>query len=80
MADNVSGIIAIELLCAAQGIDFRAPLKTSTELQAVMSEIRSSVPFYESDRYMADDIEAAKQLVESNQLTKVALLDSIIHE
>ena len=80
MADNVTGIIAIELLCAAQGIDFRAPLKTSTELQAVMAEIRTRVPFYDCDRYMADDIEAAKQLVESNQLTKVARLECIINE
>ena len=78
MADNVSGIIAIELLCAAQGIDFRAPLKTSNKLQAVMAEIRAQVPFYDSDRYMADDIEAAKQLVESNRLSEVAQLTSVL--
>ena len=37
IADNVAGILAIEFLCAAQGIDFRAPLKTSEKLQVVMT-------------------------------------------
>ncbi len=43
-----------------------------------MAEIRARVPFYDSDRYMADDIEAAKQLVESNRLSEVAQLTSVL--
>ncbi|HEX5769202.1 MAG TPA: histidine ammonia-lyase, partial [Burkholderiales bacterium] len=50
MARNSAGIVAIELLSAAQGIDLRAPLKTSPRLQEVHSLIRSRVGFYDHDR------------------------------
>ncbi len=63
IADNCAGIVAIELLAAAQGIDFRPPLLTSPILQAVMREIRARVPFYDADRHFAPDIAAIKQLV-----------------
>lgn len=68
MVENVNNIIAIELLCAAQGIDFRAPLKTSPELQRRHELIRSKVSFYTEDRYFATDIKAAEQLVTSGKL------------
>ena len=63
MADNSSGIVAIELLAAAQGVDLRAPLLTSPALQLSMNAIRAKVPFYSEDRYFAPDIEAVKQMV-----------------
>ncbi|MEO8203307.1 MAG: histidine ammonia-lyase [Betaproteobacteria bacterium] len=63
MADNTAGIVAIELLAAAQGIDFRAPLATSPALQRAMGAIRDRVPFYAEDRYFAPDIEKIKSLV-----------------
>src|SRR5258706_1753662 len=65
MARNSAGIVAIELLAAAQGIDFRAPLKTSPALQQVHALVRSRVAFYDHDRYFAPDIEAICALVES---------------
>src|SRR6185295_6930775 len=65
MARNSAGIVAIELLAAAQGIDFRAPLKTSPALQQVHALVRSRVAFYDHDRYFAPDIEAIRALVES---------------
>jgi histidine ammonia-lyase len=58
MADNAAAIVAIELLAAAQGIDFRKPLKTSSGLAEAMSAIRERVAFYAQDRYFAPDIEA----------------------
>ena len=63
MADNTAGIVAIELLAAAQGVDFRKPLCTSSALQEVLREIRAAVPFYAADRHFAPDIEAARRLV-----------------
>ena len=63
MADNTAGIVAIELLAAAQGIDFRAPRTTSPKLQQVVGAIRDCVPFYGKDRYFAADIEVVKALV-----------------
>lgn len=68
MADNTTGIIAIELLAACQGIDFRAPLKTSPTLQKVHELVRSKISHYSEDRYFAPDIAAAKNIVTCNEL------------
>jgi histidine ammonia-lyase len=72
MADNTIGIVAIELLAAAQGVDFRAPLVSSPSLQRAMAAIRSRVPFYGEDRYFAPDIAAIKALVSSGHYTAEA--------
>jgi histidine ammonia-lyase len=64
MAANSAGIVAIELLAAAQGIDFRAPLKTSPRLREAHALVRSRVAFYDHDRYFAPDIAAVQSLVE----------------
>ena len=63
MADNTCGIVAIELLAAAQGIDFRRPLTTSAPLEKAHSLIRSVAEHLDGDRFLAHDIEAAKPLV-----------------
>jgi histidine ammonia-lyase len=68
MTDNLFGIVGIEALTAAQGIDLRAPLKTSAELQKAHAAIRAAVPALEVDRFMAGDIEAAAELVCSGRL------------
>lgn len=65
MADNSAGIVAIELLVAAQGIDLRAPLQTSPALQQVHRTVRSKVPYYDHDRLLSPDIEAAQALVQA---------------
>ncbi|MDH5579217.1 MAG: histidine ammonia-lyase, partial [Betaproteobacteria bacterium] len=56
MAENTGGILAIELLAAAQGVDLRAPHRTSPALQRVLDEIRAKVPHYDIDRHFAPDI------------------------
>lgn len=63
MNHNLANIVAIELLIATQGIEFRAPEKTSEHLRNVMQEIRRHVARLEGDRYLADDIAAVKKLV-----------------
>ena len=63
MNHNLGHIIAIELLISTQGIEFRAPQKTSRRLQRVMQKIRSLVEPLQHDRYLADDIAAIKKLV-----------------
>jgi histidine ammonia-lyase len=65
MAANSAGIVAIELLAAAQGIDFRKPLTTSPRLREVHALVRSKVGFYDHDRYFAPDIGAVQALVEA---------------
>ena len=69
MTANTRTIVAIELLAAAQGIDFHAPLATSPELRKVHGAVRERVPFYAEDRYFAPDIAAATDLVASGALT-----------
>ena len=71
--DNVVGILAVEWLAATQGIDFRAPLKTSGKLEQVKALLRQDVPFYDKDRYFAPDIESAKNLI--NQWKLMDLID-----
>ena len=63
MADNTAGIVAIELLAAAQGIEFHAPLETSATLAKAKSFIRAVVPPYDRDRAFAPDIAATKRLI-----------------
>ncbi len=68
MAANLEGIVAVEALAAAQGVEMRAPLATSPRLQRVLAAIRAAVPPLVEDRYVAADIEAAAALVRSGAL------------
>jgi histidine ammonia-lyase len=69
MAHNTAVIVGIELLAAAQGIDFHRPLKTSPHLEHVHQQLRQKVPFFDADRFFAPDIEAAKQMVLHGELS-----------
>jgi histidine ammonia-lyase len=71
VVENVEYVIAIELLCACQGIDLLRPLKTSPALEAVHKLVRSKVSYYEKDRFMSKDIEAVHDLVRSGQIWRV---------
>ena len=68
MTDNLFGILGIEALCAVQGIEFRRPLTTSPDLEAVVAAVRSSVAALEQDRFMAGDIETAANFVRDGLL------------
>lgn len=63
MNENLNTILGVEMMCAAQGIEFRAPLKTSPMLQEVMGVIRSTISAVVEDRFMADDIAAAARMI-----------------
>jgi histidine ammonia-lyase len=54
--ENVKRILAIELMTAAQALDFRRPLRTSPKLEKLMSAYRNEIPFLEHDRVMYEDI------------------------
>ncbi|MEM9125153.1 MAG: histidine ammonia-lyase [Pseudomonadota bacterium] len=70
MVTNLEHILGVELLCATQGVEFRAPLPTSKVLQAVMACLRSVVPPLGDDRYTAPDIEAASALIASGAIVR----------
>lgn len=63
MTPNLLNVIAIELLAACQGIDFRLPLLTSAALRGAHAALRTLVPFATQDRLLADDIASAAQAV-----------------
>ena len=75
IARNAAGIIAVELIAAAQGVDCHAPLKTSGKLQAVQAKVRSLSPYLTSDRYWADEMAALQAAVLAGVIGPVAFLD-----
>ncbi|MEO8344331.1 MAG: histidine ammonia-lyase [Betaproteobacteria bacterium] len=64
MAGNTSAIVAIELLAAAQGIEFRAPLKTSPKLAKAFAMVRADAAFWDRDRAFAPDLALMRRRVE----------------
>ena len=69
MLDNTDTILAIELLAAAQGIDFRKPLETSAALQRLHGVVRRHVPFFDQDRQFQEPIEVTKrQVIQSSAI------------
>jgi histidine ammonia-lyase len=75
MARNVAHIVGIELLAAAQGCDFHAPLRSSDRLERVRALIRREVPHLEDDRHLAPDMQRATQLVVSGAVAEAAGAD-----
>jgi histidine ammonia-lyase len=71
MIDNVAHILGIELLAAAQGVDFLRPLRSSPPLEQVHALLRSGCPAMMQDRYLAPDIEAATALVQGGELARI---------
>lgn len=75
IVDNVERVISIELLCAAQGIDFLQPLSTSGPLERVHKKIREVVPFAEADRVLYLDMDAVHALVASGAIVEACGLE-----
>ena len=68
IADNCTAVVGIELLAAAQGIDFCRPLRSSDFIESAHRDIRARVPHLDADRYMHPDIEAICTLIRSGTL------------
>jgi histidine ammonia-lyase len=78
MNENLSVIVGVELLCAAQGVEFRAPLATSPCLQRLMTTVREAVPPLGEDRYMADDLARAAALVRDGRVAEVCGIRALL--
>jgi histidine ammonia-lyase len=63
IARNAAGVIAVELMAAAEGIDYHAPLRTSARLQAIHATVRERSPHFTADRYWADEISGLQAAV-----------------
>lgn len=68
---NVEHIVAIELLCACQAIDFRGPEKLGKGTKAAFSLLRERVPVLKEDRVLSGDIEALRTIVHSDRFASV---------
>lgn len=65
VVDNLERILAIELLTAAQALDFRRPLRSSPEVEKLHADFRKLVPFNDADRYLHDDMTMAVQFMKA---------------
>jgi len=68
IARNVAGVIAVELMAGAEGIDYHAPLRTSARLQDVHAIVRGHSPHFTADRYWADEISALQAAVLAGEI------------
>ena len=70
MNDNLNMILGIELVCAVQGVSFRAPLKTSPVLQDVIARVRTKITPLDQDRFMAPDMQRAAVMIADGSLVE----------
>ena len=75
MTSNLANILGVEALCAAQGIECRAPLVTSPPLQRALIRIRAASPALTTDRYLAPDLRSAAALISDGALAHVTGLE-----
>ena len=68
IARNAAGVIAVELMAGAEGIDYHAPLKTSPKLQSVHAAVRKLSPHFTADRYWADEMSALQSAVLAGEI------------
>ena len=69
MLVNLHGILGVEVLCAAQGIEFREPLSSSKPMAACIARLREDVKTLAEDRFLAPDIELASKLIGTGEIT-----------
>ncbi len=71
VVNNVETILSIELTAACQGLEFLKPLKPARALIPVYEKVREEIKPWDKDRYMADDINKAKELIKSGELLTI---------
>jgi histidine ammonia-lyase len=71
VVDLAMGVLAVELLCAAEAIDFLSPLQTSAPLARIHAAIRGHVPRRAGDRPPAPDLEALARMIARGELDHI---------
>ena len=74
IVSNTQAILAVELLCGAQAVDFRGPLTPGAGTAAAHQAVRKAVPHLEADRLVSRDIEAVLAIERRG-----AILDAAVH-
>jgi histidine ammonia-lyase len=75
IARNVAGVIAVELMAAAEGIDYHSPLKTSARLQGVHAKVRQYSAHFTADRYWADEMAGLQAAVLANEFETAPIFE-----
>ena len=78
MNDNLNVIIGVELMCAAQGVEFRAPLTTSPALQGAVDLIRTEIDTLTDDRFMAGYLATAAAMVADGKVQSQCAVASLL--
>lgn len=78
VCENLEKILAVELLCAAQALDFNRPLQSSNTLEEIHQQLRQKVSFATEDRIFAKDIEQATELIQSRKLVAISTRNGIL--
>ncbi|MBI5154930.1 histidine ammonia-lyase [Candidatus Poribacteria bacterium] len=68
--ENAEAVLGIELMCAAQGVDYRLPLKPGAGVVAALERVRRDIPHTEQDHLFAPEIQKAIALVRSGNLVR----------
>ncbi len=67
IVEHAERVVAIELMCAAQGVEFRKPLRPSREIERAHSAVRAVVPHLDKDRTLAPDMDALAAAVRAGK-------------
>jgi len=76
IARNTAGVIAVELMAGAEGIDYHAPLRTSPKLAEIHAAVRARSPHFTADRYWADEMAALQAAVLEGQIAETIILNA----
>ncbi len=72
MLDNVAHVVAIELLAAAQGVEFHRPQKSSSDIESVIASLREVSPAFDEDRSLSSDITRVADLINAGRFCSLA--------
>ncbi|OHB76130.1 MAG: histidine ammonia-lyase [Planctomycetes bacterium RBG_16_59_8] len=68
IADNIESLIAVEMICGAQGLEFHKPLRPGKGVAAATREVRRKVPPLAGDRYLKPDVDALRRLLRDGSI------------
>jgi histidine ammonia-lyase len=73
IADNAESVLAIELMAAAEGLDYRAPLRSSKPIERAKEKVRAIVPRLTADRPLSRDIKSLAAAIRNGQFDEFAI-------
>jgi histidine ammonia-lyase len=69
VVENAARVVAIELICGAQGLEFHRPLRSTDALEAALDRVRAVVPRVEEDRSLAGEVAALADGLRTGEVT-----------